>query len=193
MQGPLAIAGVLTRKKILGTRDRITRMKRGAAELFHNDTASIQSGAFSVRTERGSSAHGRTHTDHYVYIPFHKGRGGHNASVMKIDQIILVKQTNMGWPNDEARLAIGTLYENLKIETGAGMEEKYNDDSSTGACCVPRLLWATTSKLQAGYPWIVHLRQVNCPVAYIPGNSGAYFITISKMGVHARKDLEQSI
>lgn len=191
VQGPLAIAGVLTRKKVMGKRDAVTRKMRKAATVFHSDTASIRHGAFNLRTVRGSHAHGRTHTDHFVYVPFQGSRGKHNPCVMKVEQIVLVKQKKMGWPQDEARLVVGTIYDHLTVREGMGMEKDYHDDPKTGACCVPRFLYAAQSKLASGYPWAVHLHQVNCPVAYLPGSKGDHFVTISKMGFHSRTDLER--
>lgn len=192
VEGQLALAGVLTRahiKGIFNERDgSIQHVNRQKAEVYCSDSATIQSGAWVVRTDAGSRAHGRTHTDQYVYIPFRAGRS-HNACVMKIDQVLLVKRSDMGWREGEARLAVGTMWDHLTIRRGAGLETSYNDNPALRACSVPRALWASQAHRAKGYPWAVFLRQVHCPVAFIPGDTGDTFVTISKMGFHGRKDL----
>lgn len=192
VQGSLAIAGQLTGEHIRGRFDKRTgetiHVDDVAALTSYSDTASIRYGAWVVRTFRGSSAHGRTHTDHFVYIPFMAGRAP-NPCVMKIMQIVLVKRPGMGWCNDEARLAVGVLWDRLAVQRWDGLESAYNDDPVAGPCCVPRVLLLKESRKPAGYVWAVHLHQVHCPVAYLPGIDGEMFITLSKMGFHGRKDL----
>lgn len=192
VSGPLELAGKLTRNHILGHKDPRTGLRATVdneeAEVFWSDTATVQNGAWVVRTEKGSNSHGRTHTDHYVYVPFWAGRS-QNPCIMKIDQIVLIRRKGMSWPDDEARLAVGTLWDRLPRREGAGLEQRYNDDPTTGACCVPRALFTSAAQKQKGYPWAVWLRQIHCPVAYIPGVSRDTFVTIGKMGFHGRRDL----
>lgn len=186
LHGPLAVAGVLTEEHITGYRE--AGLIKDAAEVFYSDTASIQWGAFLIRTDKGCAAFGRTRTDQYAYIPFMAAHR-QNPCVMKISQLLLVKRQGMGWPNGECRLAVGTLYDSLSIRKGAGLEAEYNDDPSREACVVPRALFASRRCLECGYLWAVHMRQINCPVAHIPGTSGDTFLTLSKLGYHGRKDL----
>lgn len=189
VEGDLEIARVLTAEKIRG----VSRQGRveGAAQVFHSDTATIQSGGALVRTVRGSHSHGRTKTDHYVYVPFMK-RTSQNPCIMRIDQLLLVKRADMGWPDDEARLAVGMLYDKISIGTGGGNEVHFNEDPGQGATVVPRILYAKEAQLAQGYPWAVHLRQVHCPVVYLPGPSWSAWVTISKMGYHGRTDMHDS-
>lgn len=158
------------------------------AHVQYSDTATIHSGKFVVRTEKGSSACGRTHTDHFVYIPFRAGQR-HNACVMQIDQLLLVKREGMQWRNDEARIAVGTLWDHLSIRRGIGLECGYNDDPAKGPCIVPRALLLTPSRRKKSYRTAVFIRQIYCPCVYIPDPDGDTFVTISKMGYNGRKDL----
>lgn len=192
VEGPLAIAGKLSRSHVKGTRNErlgVMEYLNGIkAQVFFSDTATIQSGAWVVRTVAGSQAYGRTHVDHFAYVPFMSGRA-QNPCVMKIDQILLIKRADMGWPGEEARVAVGTIWDHLTVAKGAGLETRYNDDPAKFACSVPRGLWCSKDRRGRGYPWAVHLRQIHCPVAYIPGDSGDMFVTLSKMGFNGRKDL----
>lgn len=193
VEGELAIAGKLTSKHIMGTHESTTGatiLENGdPTTVWCSDSASIRNGAWVVRTDTGSVSHGRQHSDQYAYIPF-RSKGGMNHCVMKIKQFVLVQRTNMGWRGDEARLAVGTLFDHLAVRHGAGLETQYNDDPTSGACCVPRALHATSSKLAKGSDMAVFLRQVHCSCVYIPGKDGcATFMTLSKMGIHGRRDL----
>lgn len=184
-RGPLALAGVLNPDHIRGIRQ--LGIMEGAATVFSSDSATIQNGAVIVRTAAGSRSHARTKTDHFVYIPFMK-RGKQWPCVMRIDQILLVNRPGMGWRDDEARIAVGTLFDKLSIGAGGGLEVDFNDDPTITACKVPRLLHATAAQLKQGYPWAVHLRQVYGPVVYLPGTTWSAFITFGKIGYHGSKD-----
>jgi len=151
--------------------------------LRSSDTATIQSGRAIVRTETGSTSHARTKTDFFVYVPFMK-KNGQNPCVMHVTQLLLVKKAGMGWLDDEARIAVGTLYDDLRVGTGAGLETEYNDDPTAGACTVPRVLWGKVANMAKGYKWAIHLRQVNCPVVHLHGPTWQAFITTHKMGFH---------
>lgn len=193
VQGELELAGILTPKEIQGERSAVTGKivhtdVTNAPMVYHAHSATISHGAFVVRTDSGSSMHGQTHTDQYVYIPFRSGTT-HNACVMKIEKIVLVCRENMGWPNNEARLAVGEIWDHLRIGNGAALETMFNDDPVYGSCCVPRVLLRTPSKRKAGYKYVVHLRQIHCPCVYIPDKAGDMFITLSKMGFHGRTDM----
>lgn len=193
VQGDLALAGKLTEKHILGWWNTGLGRREypdGVRPIVQvSDTASIQSGAFVIRSVAGSTACLRTHPDQYVYIPFASARG-HNACVMRIDQLVLVRRANMGWRNDEARLAVGTLWDHLAVRRGVGLESVYNDDPSRGACRVPRALWLSPLKKAKGYQVVVFIRQIHCPCVYIPDPiDGDIFLTITKMGYRGRKDL----
>lgn len=192
VQGELAIAGVLTGSHITGTWNKGTGQvvhKDGhVATVQYSDSATIQSGAFVIRTEKGSSAYQRTHTDHFVYVPFRAGRR-HNACVMQIDQLLLVKRKGMQWRNDEARIAVGTMWDHLTVRRGIGLETEFNDDPALGPCTVPRALLLTPSRRKKGYKMAIFIRQIHCPCVFIPDDDGDTFMTISKMGYHGRKDL----
>lgn len=192
VQGEMAIAGKLTAEHITGTWNAEAGERRYPGDIIPtvsvSDTATIQSGAFLIRTIEGSSAFNRTHTDHYVYIPFRSG-SVHNACVMRVEQIILIKHNGMGWRNGEARIAVGMLWDHLAIRRGAGLEVEFNDDPSRGACSVPRALQLTPTRKAMGYQHAVFVRQIHCPCVYIPDPSGDMFMTVSKMGYHGRKDL----
>lgn len=192
VSGELAIAGVLTRTKMKGTFDGTTGEtvydNNEKPEVFSSDTATIQSGAWVVRTEAGCLSHKRQKTDKYVYIPFRAARGISHC-VMKIDQLLLVRLKGMSWRGEEARIAVGTLWDRLAIREGAGLEVTYNDDPTRGACCVPRVLYLSAAKKAKGRRIAVYLRQVHCPCAFYPGPPGETFITVSKMGFHGRRDL----
>lgn len=191
--GELELAGVLRERHVRGN----FHVPTGCvvwdggiqATVMCSDSATIQSGAFVIRTALGSSADGRTHTDQFVYVPF-RSRTKHNACIMEIKHLMLVHRQGMGWPNDEARLAVGTLWDNLSIREGAGLETAFNDDPTRGACSIPRALFMSPTRRKKGYNHIVHIRQIACPCVYIPDREkGDYFITISKMGFTGRRDL----
>jgi hypothetical protein len=186
--GAFAIAGRLLGEHVRGVRQADGSMEY-SAEVLHAPCASIRGGAALVRTEAASAARGRTRCDFYAYVPYMRG-ARQDACVMRIHHLLLVRCKIMGWPNDEARLAVGTLYDQLAIRAGAGLETKYNDDPTQGACCVPRLLYASHAKLAAGYPWVVHVRQIHCPVVFLPLDAGVSWVTIHKMGYHGVVDRE---
>lgn len=193
VRGDLAIAGKLTRQCIMGTFIRATgrvEFPRGEpAEVLCSDTATIQAGAWVVRTSKASQSHGREHTDMYVYIPF-RTANGLNHCILKIEQILLVRRKLMGWRGNEARIATGILWERLVVRRGAGLETEYNDDPSVGACCVPRALHLSRAHAHRGIRYAVFLRQIHCPCVYIPEEKvGETFMTLSKMGFHGRRDL----
>ena len=185
IEGELAIARVLTEDRITGVR-HLGRMV-DTAQVMYSDTASIQNGGALVRTIAGSSCFGRTKTDSFVYVPFMKG-ARQNPCVMHVKQILLVRRPGMGWHNDEARLAVGKLYEQLKVGDGAGLETEYNDDPTQGACSVPRVLECTHTGFQQGYEWAVFLRQIHCPLVYLPGTDYHRWVTFTKMGYHGYTD-----
>ena len=189
VQGDRAVAGFLRRQEIVGRRG--VHGIEDAAEVFYSDSASIGLGAFVVRTIAGSNASGRTRCDQYAYVPFMSGRR-HNPCVLEVDQIVLVRKPGMGWPNDEARLAVGCLYDHLQVRKGCGLEDKFNDDPARGACVVPRALFLSADRKKHGYKWAVHLNQVYCSCCVITGPSGDTFVTSHKMGYHGRKDLQFS-
>lgn len=193
VNGDLAIAGKLTKDHITGRRvgagHPVTYPDGIRPDVLVSDTATIQSGAYVIRTELGSVAYKRTHTDQYVYIPFRSGRT-HNACVMCIEQLVLVKRVGMGWRNDEARIAVGTLWDHLSVRHGAGLESTFNDDPKQGACVIPRAMLLTPQRKEKGYKHAVFIRQIQCPCVYIPDSKGGdVFMTISKMGYRGRKDL----
>ena len=194
VQGPLAIAGRLTREHIKGTFNRgtgkIEHKDNEMATVWCSDSATIQSGAWIVRTHDGCHAHGREHTDQYVYVPFRSARG-HNHCVMHIKQILLIRRKKMDWVNDEARVAVGTLWEHLPVRRGAGLETEYNDDPSTGACSVPRAMHLSPKQKGKGRSYCIFLRQIHCPCVFVPDKIfGDTFMTLSKMGYHGRRDLQ---
>jgi len=140
VEGELAIARVLTAENITG------RLLPGrivdAASVLCSDAATIQiwSGGALVRTKDGSLRYGRPKTDTWVYVLFIKP-SGQNPCVLHIKQILLAKKPGMGWPNDEARLAVETLYDRLHVAARAGLETKHNDDPKTVlivclGCCI---------------------------------------------------------
>jgi hypothetical protein len=186
--GGLAIAGRLLGHHVRGQRQADGYMEY-SAEVLQAPCASIRGGAALVRTEAASAACGRTRGDFYAYVPYMRG-ARQDACVMRIQHLLLVRCKVTGWPNDEARLAVGTLYDRLTIRAGAGLETKYNDDPAHGACCVPRLLHASQAKLAAGYPWVVHVRQIHCPVVTLSLDTGMSWVTIYKMGYHGVVDSE---
>lgn len=186
VQGPYALAGVLRREGVAGQRT-LTGVT-GAAEVFWADSASIGQGATVVRTVRGTTARGRTRCDQYAYVPFSSATR-HNPCILVVDQLLLVRKSGMGWPGDEARLAVGTLYDHLTIRSGAGLEDEWNDDSTVGPHSTPRVLFLSAKKKRRGYRWAVHLSQVHCTCSFVQGVSGDVFLTSSKMGFHGRKDL----
>lgn len=188
VMGEKAIAGVLRRADVAGHRGAFGVV--GAADVFHSDTASIGEGAAVVRTVAGSSAYGRTRCDHYAYVPF-AAASRHNPCVLVVEQLLLVRKRGMGWPQDEARLAVGILYDHLTIRSGAGLEDHWNDDSSRGPHCAPRVLFLPSKKKKkGGYRWAVFLNQIYCTCSIVPGITGDVFLTTSKMGFHGRKDLK---
>ena len=141
-------------------------------------------------TDHGARGQGSPHADQYVYVPFSSSKG-HNHCVMRIQHNFVIQLPGMGWPNDEARLAMGIMYDHLRVREGVGLESRYNDEPADGACVVPRMIFASKAKLKAGYTWGVFLRQVNCPVSHLIGSKGSTFITVSKMGMHGRLDHEK--
>lgn len=185
VQSEFAIAGLLTAGHIRGR--NIAGTVCGAATVFCCDTAQLKWGTYIVRTDKGCAQFGRVHSDQYVYVPFYS-RSRHNPCVLKIKQLLLVRQSGFGWPDDECRLAVGVLYDNLVVRAGVGLETTYNDEPSQGSCQVPRILFASKYRLERGYAWAVHLRQIKCPVAHIPGDSGSTFITTNKVGYHGDRD-----
>jgi len=185
--GGQAIAGRLLRTHILG--ERVGVEVEGAAHVMCSDSASIRCGTCTVRTRLGSMGHGRTRCDHFAYVPF-STRSGHSACVLEIEQILLIRKEGMGWPDDEARLAVGILYAGLPTRSGAGLESSYNDDVTRGSCMVPRALYCSHRRQQQGYKWAVHLHQIHCPCSVHTGNDGVTFLTCSKMSFHGRKDLQ---
>ena len=187
VRGSLAIEGKLLRRHILG--ERVGQEVQGAAEVLCSDSASIRRGTCVVRTKGGSGASGRTKCDHFAYIPFSSGRA-HNACVLKIEQIVLVHKQGMGWADDEARLAVGILYDRLPARSGAGLESSYNDELADGACVVPRALFLSARRKKEGYRYAVHLCQINCSCSVLSTVHGDTFLTSSKMSFHGRKDLQ---
>lgn len=186
VMGDLAIAGVLKREDVVG--HRTAAGITGDAQVYYSDSASIGNGATVVRTVAGSSAYGRTRCDQYAYVPFAAAKR-HNACVLVVDQIVLVHKDGMGWHRNQARLAVGVLYDHLTVRSGAGVEDTWNDDMSVGPHSAPRVLFLSAKKKKSGYRWAVFLSQVHCTCSIIPGPSGDVFITSSKMGFHGRKDL----
>lgn len=192
-RGALRIAGVVTRTHITGK--LVNGQRRGRADVWSADTASIQNGAALIRTAAGCRAHGRTNTDCFVFIPF-MCRGRMKPTVMHVKQLLLVKKAGLGWPNDEARIAVGTLYEDLTIAKGVGLETDFNENRHERACCMPRVLKASRAQMTSGYTWAVHVRQIRCPVIHVPGNAPRSMnedgwdalVTYSKMGFHGIVD-----
>ena len=187
VRGDMAIAGKLRRHHILG--ERVGAVVEDSAHVLCSDSASIRAGTCVVRTQRGADHYGRTKCDHYAYIPFRSG-SRHNACVMEIHQILLVRKQGMGWDHDEARIAVGVLYDRLPIRAGAGLESTYNDDCSIGSCCVPRALFLSARRKKEGYKWAVFLSQIHCSRAVHTAAQGTTFLTNSKMSFHGRKDLQ---
>lgn len=107
MEGTLALAGVLTRAKLESYR---TTVAAGPPVVYSAEEATIKYGAYKVYTVRGAASRGSSHADQYVYVPF-MSRRGHNPQrcIMKIRHLFLIRLTGMGWPDDEARIAVGTL------------------------------------------------------------------------------------
>lgn len=193
VEGELEIAGKLKAEHIKGTKNRqkggIDHEDDQKAEVQCSDSATIHRGAFVVRTAVGTKAYGRTHSDQYVYVPFRAG-GAHNACVMRISQLLLVKRAGMGWPNDEARFAVGKMWDHLAVRKGVGLETHFNDDPALGACTIPRALFLAPKRRRMGYRIAVFLRQIHCPCVYIPDPAGDTFMTVGKMGYHGRMDLQ---
>jgi hypothetical protein len=187
--GGLAIAGRLRGHHVRGQRQADGYMEY-PAEVLQVPCASIRGGAALVRTEAASAACERTRWDFYAYVSYMRG-ATQDACVMRIQHLLLVRCNVIGWPNDEARLVLGTMYGRLTIRAGTGPETKYNDDHARGACCVPRLLHASQAKLAAGYPWVVHVRQIHCPVVSLQLDTGMSWVTIYKMGHHGVVDSEE--
>lgn len=187
VEGELALAGRLQRHHIVGV--AVGPAIEGGAAVFHSDSASIQCGACVIRTHPGAHAHGRTRCDYIAYIPFMSGRK-QKPCVMIVDQILLIKRSGMGWADDEARVAVGTLYDRLSVHAGAGLESSYNDDPAMGACVVPSALFLSAAEKTRGYTWAVHLSQIHCTCSCIFGVTGDTFLTSHKMGFHGRKDLQ---
>ena len=174
-----AIAGRLREQHVL------TQHRQGVAQCAATthaaDTASIGHGAALVRTIAGSRAYGRKQCEHFAFVPFVRANGSLNACVLEIEQLLLVRCPGMGWPDDTARLATGTLYDAAEVVDGPGHCTVYNDDPRLGACTVPTMLRVPSSS--KGYKWAVHLRQVDCPLVCLERQSGARaFFTFHKMG-----------
>ena len=112
-------------------------------------SASIKGGGAVVRTAAGSFAHARTKVDYFAYVPFMRN-GKHEPCVMYIKQLLLVRRDGMGWVHNEARIATGILYCNLAIMGGAGLETKFNDEPSRGACVIPRVMHANSARMARG-------------------------------------------
>lgn len=195
VRGPLAIAGVLTEEHVKGEYNSILGRREWPqdtpAEVMCSDTATIQSGAWVVRTSAGTESHGREKTDNFVYVPYRSARSL-NHCILEIKQILLVRRKGMEWRGDEARLAVGTLWDHLVVRDGAGLETAYNDDPASGACSVPRAVYLSEKRKSMGYPYALFLRQVHCPCVVVPGPPGMTFITLSKMGYPGRRDLLHS-
>lgn len=185
VEGEAALAGRLLRKHIMGVSTAVG--VEGAAQVCWSDSATIKRGAFVVRTKVGSRAHGRTRCDHFVFVPFWMG-AVFNPCVMEVDQILLVKREGMGWPEDECRLAVGTLYDKLTVCDGGGLQTRFND-SAVGPRTVPGALRLTSSARSCGYKWAVHLYQVHCTCPVLIDKDGYVFLTSQTMGFHGRKDL----
>lgn len=188
VQGRLALAGFLTRFKLDMARAAVGPACRPVA--YSGEEATIKYGAYKVYTVRGSRTHGSPHADQYVYVPF-MSRRGHNPCVMKIKHMFVIHMPGVGWPADEARIAVGTLYDRLAVREGVGLEASYNDDPAAGACVVPRMIYASDARIRAGYTWGVYLSQIHCPVSHLRGSTGSTFITVSKMGYHGRLEHER--
>lgn len=188
-EGGEALAGVLTRELLEGPPDGTDR-GRNRAVVYTSEEATIQYGCFTVYTDKAALKRGSSLADQYVYVPFVNGTG-HNACVMKVKHVYLIRLAGMGWPDDEARIAVGKMYDQLSVRTGLGMEDHFSDDLDAGPRVFPRMIYAPRSRMKAGYPWAVFLRQIRCPVAHLPGTEGATFVTLSKMGYHGRLDHEQ--
>ena len=199
-EGELALAGLLLPQHIRGDG------KPGGipeAKVHYASAASIQRGAFVVRTEAATEAERREHFDQYVYVPYLGGRSGNtpNSCVLHVEQIVQIQQTGLGWPDDQAKIAVGTMYEHLPCRGGAGLETRYQDDPRRGATCVPRCMVASDAKLESGYRWAVHLRAVHCTVTHNleyweagtagsdRAHSGISFWTSSKWGFHGKTEL----
>lgn len=189
VQGVMALAGVLTRATLEDSRAACAT--DAPPLVYSSEEATIKYGAFRVYTDRGARSRGSAHADQYVYVPF-MSRRGHNPCIMKIVHLFLIRLPGMGWPDDEARIAIGTLFDRLAVREGVGLEGTYNDDPAAGACVVPRMLFASRARMLAGYTYAIFLNQINCPVAHLRGSTGSTFITITKMGYHGRLDHERS-
>lgn len=185
VEGALALAGVLLSSHVSGERRGRGGLLERQASVWHAPCASIGNGAAVIRTQAACQTYGRTNCDFYAYVPFMRG-GRQDPCVLRVEHLLLVKCPNMGWPEDEARLAVGTLYDRLAIRRGAGLETAYNDDPDRGACVVPRVLHATKSRIDSGYMWVVHIRQINCPVVYLPTSTDCFWVTFHKMGYHGK-------
>lgn len=182
--GDLALAGRLTAASLAGSKDGL----QAPAVVYISEAATISGGAHVIRTWVGTQSHGRTRDEHYVYVPYLKQNGRPEACVMAVSFLLLIRKEGMGWPNDEARIALGELYTDLQVRVGAGLETTYNDDPAEGSVCVPRVLFANPKKLNSRYPWAVHLRQINCPLCHFSQTIGKSWITVSKMGFHGKRD-----
>lgn len=184
IQGEFAVAGRLTAELMTGGLQGLGPRGR----IYVSDSATIKFGAYVINTAKAASARGRVRDDHFVYIPFFKASGKPEACVMEIHTLLRVHQPGMGWPDDEARLAVGKLYTNLQVRKGLGLETAYNDNPARGAYCYPRLLYANQACRENAYTWVVHLRQILCPVCFYAQSAGTTFVTTSKIGFHGRRD-----
>ena len=199
-EGELALAGHLLPHHIRG---EDTPDGWSEADVQYASAASIRRGAHVVRTAKATEAQRREHFDHYVYVPYMGGRSGNtpNACVMKVKQIVRIRQAGLGWPDDEAKLAVGIMYDHLPCRHGAGLETRYQDNPQRGATSVPRCMFASDAKLENGYRWAIHLRAIHCTTSHNVeewdagtagsdrAHSGLSFWTCSKMGFHGNTEL----
>lgn len=190
-EGDEALAGVLTRELLEGPPAGPLRGVNRAV-VYTSEEATIQYGSYQVYTDRAARRRGSRLADQYVYVPF-INQAGHNACIMKVKHVCLIRLVGMGWPNDEARIAVGTLYDQLSVRPShnLGLEAHFQDDITTGPRVYPRLIYASQTRLNAGYKWAVFLHQIRCPVAHLEGDEGSTFVTLTKMGYHGRLDHEQ--
>lgn len=181
VHGALALSGKLRGEHV--RTQRVDGDVQATATVLTADSASIGGGAAVVRTLAASAAHRRTKCDHYAYVPFQRANR-HDPCVLEIKQLLLVRCPGLGWRRDTARIAAGTLY-HATILAGPGLEQSYNDDPRQGACRVPTILRVSGSALENGYPWAVHVHQINSPVIALPGSGNAKdFVTFAKLGFH---------
>lgn len=161
-----------------------------AATVRAADSVSIGDGAAVVRTIAGTQSHGRKTLECYVYLPYTRQNGTHNPCVLRVEQLLLVTCPGKGWPDDQARIAVGILCEATVVQGRGGLCVEYNDDASTRARAVPTLLRLTQSSTR--YKWAAHVHQIECPLIRaslgrtgVAGMAGVTdFVTFEKMGYH---------